>query len=515
MLVADLVGPGIVLDRPFFLSPSEHGALAAYLCAATSDAPSMLMLTGPIKSGKTSIANVVLPGLLAARYLAAQRAAQLALGPQPLLHRPVIHTFTFRSGVHAEGAAEDLVSSLLSLAAQLSLPLLRPIGPALATLPDVLAALGRAEQDAGGGLWLILDELGAPIVASPPPAAQAFSLCLKRALELSTPYVRCVGTGSGMVALLQALRATPANGFLLWGALQHVRLGSEPAPAQAQAMAQRLHAAYAPTWPPAAAACLPAQAALQALRRTAHNGVTSPRPALLAHFFSAVGGVWSRLEAEGRGGGALLAAGALDLTLRKLQEESLTDTIVGLRRMRREDLAHLRALADTGQLPPSASQSLVALAALLREAGTGHLLPPSGALLREFVARNGRLSVELDPMDGTLDWELGTRNNLAAMHSLQVHIEEGVLRAASDAVLELLASILIGEASAGGGLPCHAQSRRCRASLPSAACWLPWTRRSACTARGPRPPAWRCRGPWPPRRALQSAATLCPGRALR
>ena len=43
--------------------------------------------------------------------------------------------------------------------------------------------------------------------------------------------------------------------------------------------------------------------------------------------------------------GALLAAGALQHTLRKLQEESLTDTMVGLRRMKQGDLAHLRALA--------------------------------------------------------------------------------------------------------------------------------------------------------------------------
>ncbi len=84
----------------------------------------------------------------------------------------------------------------------------------------------------------------------------------------------------------------PPNGFLLWGALQHVRLGSEPPPGPlAQAMALRLHAAYTPTWPPAAAACLPPQDAVRALRRAAHNGVTSPRPALLAYFFSAVGGV--------------------------------------------------------------------------------------------------------------------------------------------------------------------------------------------------------------------------------
>ncbi len=460
-MVADLQGtPGILSPRPFYLTPREYMMLATFIDSPKTDLPKWLLLTGPIKSGKTAIAQSILPRLLSAKYHAAlQQYSSEPNAPTPP-HRPVIHAFTFSTGVHAEGAAGALVDSLLTRAAQLRVPLTRPIGPALDILPAVVAALGEAVQDEGGELWLILDELGAPIVASTPPDALAFSRVLKRILEVSAPYVKCVGTGSGMVALLQAIRTTPANGFLLWGVIRHVCLGSEPPPAVARAMAQGLYASFSHNWPPDAAgdgnsgaggiAPPPLwQSALHNLARTAHNDVTSPRPALLAYFFASVGDARERLGNKAAPEAVL--AGAVQTVLRKLLEESLEDTIVGLRRMQRLDLQHLRVLADTGKLPSTAGQSLVELADLLRDESTGHLLPPYGAMLREFVQHNGRLSVAFDPVDGKLDWDSSTRNNLTAFHTLYQHIDPSVIIETSSAVIELLENNHIGVASVKGG----------------------------------------------------------------
>jgi hypothetical protein len=70
--------------HPFFLQSGEVAALMAFINRhpAFEDNPNMLMLTGTIKSGKTTLLHSIIPGLLASRFQ----------GP-PRNHTPSIYFF--------------------------------------------------------------------------------------------------------------------------------------------------------------------------------------------------------------------------------------------------------------------------------------------------------------------------------------------------------------------------------------------------------------------------------------
>ena len=364
---------------PFYLTPLQHHGLVRFLREPASTAPQMLMLTGPVKSGKSRIVHDVLPGMLAAQYAAAPTTVR----------RPVIFCHTFALGAAEDAAAECLVDSLIECARSEGVALRRPYGKGLHILPAVAQQVARVVQRAGGELWLLLDELGAPIVASTPAGASAFTQQLKTMVELCSLHARTVGTGSGMVALITAIRAARPNGFVLWDAIAHVSLGREPAPPAALAMAEGILAAYATKWPPAVARAITPRAVLAQLARSAHDQHTSPRPALVACLASLVGDA----RAAGSSPEGLLAA-ALRALLRKLREESVRDTAVALERMTVQQRRALRALAVLGLLPDARDEATADFVALLCEAGTPpQLLPPYGILLRSWVAADGSLSI--------------------------------------------------------------------------------------------------------------------------
>ena len=349
-----------------------------FLQEPTSIVPQMLMLTGPVKSGKSRIVHDVLPRMLAAQY-----AADAATVP-----RPVIFRHTFVQGADEESASQGLVDALLERARKEGLPLLRPLpgSKCLLAFPHLAAELAQAVHRAGGKLWLLLDELGAPIVASTPAGASMFTQQLKTLVELCSLHARTVGTGSGMVALLTAIRAAQPNSFVLWDAITHVSLGREPPPQAALAMAEGILAAYATLWPRTNARTIMPHAVLAQLARSAHDQHTSPRPALVACLASLMGN--ARGSAEG-----LLASAARAL-LRKLHEESVRDTAVALKRMTVQQRKALRALAVLGLLPDARDEATADFIALLCEAGNPpQLLPPYGVLLRSWVASNGSLSI--------------------------------------------------------------------------------------------------------------------------
>jgi hypothetical protein len=364
------------LAAPFYLTPLEHHGLASFLEEPPSIAPQMLMLTGPVKSGKSRIVHDVLPRMLAARYAAAPTTVR----------RPVIFRHTFILGVAENAAAEGLVTQLQKFALGEGIPLAKPAAPFIVDLPHVAAELAQGVHRAGGELWLLFDELGAPIVASTPAGASLFTQQLKTLVEKCSFYARTVGTGSGMVALLTAIRAARPNGFVLWDAIAHVSLGREPAPPAALAMAQGILTAYATKWPPAVARTVTPQAVLALLACSAHSQLTSPRPALVACLASLMG--------SARGSGAspdLVLTAAVDALLRKLREESARDTAIALERMPVQMLKTLRALAVHGLAPDQHNKATAGFIALLCETGSPlQLLPPYSALLRSWVTRDGQ-----------------------------------------------------------------------------------------------------------------------------
>jgi hypothetical protein len=225
----------------------------------------------------------------------------------------------------------------------------------------------------------------------------------------------CAGTvvtGSGMVALLKAVADARVNGFMLWGAADHLRVGQEPAPAVALAMAQRLHSVYAPSWPPEVRAHVTPQLLVDSLAFEAHAGLTSPRPALLAF----LAGTLSRQATESGGSGERALQEGFVLILGKLETESRGYAAIALERMRSSELMELRELAEHGVMPQGTL--LARFAAVLCEeqvvaGGPGgeaqegqvgqqllqalpagrKLLPPYGTLLQRWATQDGCLSI--------------------------------------------------------------------------------------------------------------------------
>ncbi len=426
------------VTAPFYLTPLEHFGLMRFLREPSSIAPRMLMLTGPVKSGKSRIVHDVLPRMLAAQYAAAPATVR----------RPVIFRHTFALGDDEERAAETLVAKLHKFALSEGIRLAKPATPFIDDLPNVAAELALGVHLAGGELWLLFDELGAPIVASTPAGASRFTQRLKTMVELCSLHARTVGTGSSMVALLTAIRAARPNGFVLWDAITHVSLGREPAPPLALAMAEGILAAYATLWPPAVARTATPQAVLAQLACSAHDQYTSPRPALVACLATLMGDA----RALGSSPEKLLAA-AVRALLRKLREESVRDTAVALERMSVQQRKALRVLAVLGLLPDPRDEAIVDFVALLCEEGTPpKLLPPYGALLSSWVSRDGSLAIS----SGGSRLAECVWLNMAALFAHKTFFPEATRINASQAALKMLASNCVGVDEPGGGvrMPC-------------------------------------------------------------
>jgi hypothetical protein len=427
---------------PFFLEPAEHAELRRFVGERPQRAPQMLMLTGTIKSGKTRVLSTVLPGLLAARFAA-----------DPQSRRPVIFRHSFTLGVAAQ-----LVNFAASHGAAFGAP---PTGRfALACFPDWLKSFAEHVHAEGSELWLLFDELQAPIVASTPADASLFVNQIKHAVELCAPCARFAGAGSGMISLLSAIRESAPNGFALWDAISHVSLGREPRAHVARAMSELILASYASSrlWPRAFTAYLSPERVCAELARAAHGELTSPRPALIAYLADLVG--------DARRGGApeAILALARDALRLKIKEESATDTLTALIRMRSEPRQWLRALAAQDapmrDLWPRigdtlSGRALARFAALLCESTEPpRLLPPYGALLRSLVTREGELAVTLS--GGRLDFAPPLRRalQLIAEHSGLMASAKNVmtaraLAAASADVLAVLAANGVGVVEAG------------------------------------------------------------------
>ena len=99
---------------------------------------------------------------------------------------------------------------------------------------------------------------------------------------------RIVGTGSGMVALLSAMRHERVSALALWDAVTHVSIGREPPAPAALAMAERIVAAYSVGWPADVQQAITAQRLVNELAPSKHGDLTSARPALVAYTASLV-----------------------------------------------------------------------------------------------------------------------------------------------------------------------------------------------------------------------------------
>ena len=273
-------------------------------------------------------------------------------------------------------------------------------------------------------------------MASSTSDASWYTQRLKKVVEQCSFYARIVCTGSGMVSLLTFMRASPPNGFMLWHALDTVSLGHEPSAPAALAIAEGILAPYAAKlgsskWPAAVAQALSPQCVVGALARSAHSEATSPRPALVAYLASLVG--------DGHEGSPeVLLAAAQSKLLNKLGKESMVDLAVGLSRIPPSELRTLRALADGRPgLAISPSDHFDEFAKLLCEPSLPlRLLPPYGALMRNWVTPGGTMAVSIT--NGAVDLAHPVRKNLVAIHSFSARLTDASRAAAASAVLEVV-----------------------------------------------------------------------------
>ena len=434
-------------DVPFFLTLSQHMALIRFTREAPSQRkPQMLMATGAIKSGKTALVHEIVPRLVVAEYLSAGASGALPSAAPP--RRPVFFKYTFPLGTPAADAASDFVRALTLFTLALGLPqplrVSRTPAEALQDFPHVIEELALRVHASGGVLWLLLDELQAPIVASTPSQASVFMEQFKAAVRLASPCARIVCTGSSMVSLLFTIRRMQPNGFALWDAVAHVSVGREPSVPTALAMAARIVPAYGAAWPQTAKAFLTPQCFVSVLAVEAHSELTSPRPALVAYLAGLCGDAQLGTPSD------VFERATLAL-MYKVAEESTRDTVLALTHMSRYDLLSLRALAVSNIPLPSSSalpftqQTFSTFAALLCEEGVPpHFLPPYGALFRSWITSSGELAVSFRVEDNNLDLAVHVRNNLKFLADNKAAFSDSTKRAASARVLASLVSNGIG-----------------------------------------------------------------------
>lgn len=171
------------VTAPVYLSKEQHRQLVRFICQEPCRSSRLLMPVGTIKSGKSTLVHRVLPGMLAAAH------SDAALW-HPERKRPVPFAFTFRLHRGAESGAKDLQSALAAFAKVLNLPFRcneADTGSlALDLLPSRLFDFAQCVHDGGGELWLLLDELQAPVLASDHAMARNFTEMFK---EVSKPIL--------------------------------------------------------------------------------------------------------------------------------------------------------------------------------------------------------------------------------------------------------------------------------------------------------------------------------------
>lgn len=135
---------------PFFLTREAHTGLTDFVHEQpASDCPQVLVLAGPVKSGKTTVLHSVLPSLIHDAHRA---------GKTP---RPLIVRFTFDLRAPPADAAFALLEAVNRTASAVGLPFTVEYHPGWAQR-NVDWALGQFAQSVkgqlGGQLWLLLDE---------------------------------------------------------------------------------------------------------------------------------------------------------------------------------------------------------------------------------------------------------------------------------------------------------------------------------------------------------------------
>lgn len=307
------------------------------------------------------------------------------------------------------------------------------------------------------------------------------------------PFGRIIVTGSGLAALLDAVRKSPPNGFPLWDAGVRLPLGREPSPAAALGMAERIVAAFSTKWPEHACAVITAPLLVTSLASLGDAPLYSPRPALVAYVTGCIG------DAQNGAPGELLAEAML-ATAVKLVLESSHDVARLLLTMDLGSRVTLRKLADdlgwAKQLPGKIQDVLEAL--FPKEANTGRLfaslceadwplrlMPPYGNLVHSWIETDGRISFAVE--GDHLVLLPRAQAVLTFISDRAASIPPSAQNAASAAVLDVLVHHGLGIRAAGGALraPCTADEMRAIPAIMAVAAALDLAEQEKSKRRSP------------------------------
>ena len=259
---------------------------------------------------------------------------------------------------------------------------------------------------------------------------------------------RIVVTGSGMFSLLSAIRHARVNGFALWDATRHVSLGRTPPAAAALAMASRIVDARSVNWPAGVRAAATAPRIVHELATDGpFRDYTSPRPALVAYTVGLV-------QVQHSGSAVDPLKNAMAFVMLKLETESNRDTATALTLLQRYEVRQLHAIAAAStpqRLQETLSSVTVPLNTLLPylSEDSGTLLPPYGALIKDWTTSDGELAVTILPdvlaLSHVTCANLVTlENHRAPLHGKRILVSS--MLAISTAVLASLADNGIGVA---------------------------------------------------------------------
>ena len=410
LCVAD-VPTSSTTTAPLFLRPAVHQALVHFAREVPVDQTQLLLLTGAVKSGKSSVLSRVLPGLVA------------SLHTNTSSRTPVFFRFTFPLHVGVEGACSALCDAISlfgkSLGLDISLPSDCVAGWALRLIE---LAKGVARAPRCGCLWILLDEMQAPLAASTREQSLSFLGHFKIVVGETSSIARVAVTGSGMVNLLNEMRVFPPNGFALWDAATPVCLGQVSGGAATREMASSLlRTCSTNRWPQPLLDFVTVDRVVNALDTgdagvpasfPAH-GVTSRRPALIAYLL--------RLMGDGQvGDAATVYTRAWDAMVRKLWTEMAPDVVSMLCTTGVVSRRILYALVVKRTIPLAADagvvQTQMQLLRMVAEADDAlvpaaipTLQPPYASLFPAWLSETGELLVKLD--HGTLGYssELSSR----------------------------------------------------------------------------------------------------------
>ena len=274
-----------------------------------------------------------------------------------------------------------------------------------------------------------------------------------------SPFGRIFVTGSGLAALLEAIRRTPPNGFALWDSGVRLSLGRELSPTAALGMAELIVAARSTKWAEPARAVITASLLVASLASLGDAPLFSPRPALVAYVADLVG------DAPDGDPDEILAEALRDAAAKLVQESShdvarLVLTMDPRSRMTLRKLAN-HQLSWAKQLPGNLRDILEAIfpskinvgrlvASLCESDWPLRLQPPYGHLVRSWIDTDGRISFEVEGDHLVLlPWVQAT---LTFISDRAAWIPLAAQKAASVAVLNAMVHHGLGIRASGGAL---------------------------------------------------------------